>query len=256
MAARGLNTLRAVVVACLSALVWISPAGADTYTVEWDGSGDHATIQDAIDDASDTDVIELGDGTFTGEGNRDISFPGKSITVRSQSGAPWACVIDADGSASGPLSGVVEEPLLRDRFQNLLGDRCVSGGSPVGIVWEVGAFPCVGGSERFGHVDPGDPVLGSDSGNQPAGGGAPGAHDPRLEARGRDLSPLRHHHHQNRQPVLLARREQIVHAPGHRLQGAAAGVRDLVPDRARPEVDEREKAALSDHAGRQRVLLS
>ncbi|MCD4690159.1 right-handed parallel beta-helix repeat-containing protein [bacterium] len=67
---------------------------ADTLVVLPDGTGDFPTIQAAIVAAINGDIVELGDGTFTGEGNHDIDFLGKAITVRSVSGNPEACVID------------------------------------------------------------------------------------------------------------------------------------------------------------------
>jgi hypothetical protein len=63
------------------------------------GGGDFPTIQAAVDSASSGDVVELGDGTFRGPGNRDVDFLGKAITIRSESGDPAACVIDCEGSA-------------------------------------------------------------------------------------------------------------------------------------------------------------
>ena len=74
------------------------PACAATHVVKPDGSGDYTTIQDAIDAAGGGDIIELTDGTFTGNGNRDIDYGGKAITIRSQSGNPASCVIDCGGS--------------------------------------------------------------------------------------------------------------------------------------------------------------
>jgi hypothetical protein len=41
-------------------------------------------------------VIELADGTFTGEGNWEISFAGKAVTVRTQSGYVEAFFIDSE----------------------------------------------------------------------------------------------------------------------------------------------------------------
>jgi hypothetical protein len=70
---------------------------ATTYVVHPDGTGDFPTIQDAILAATDGDVIELTDGTFRSDGNRDIDYLGKAITVRSQSGNPEACIIDCEG---------------------------------------------------------------------------------------------------------------------------------------------------------------
>ena len=51
--------------------------------VDDDGPADYSTIQAAIDDANDGDIILLADGTYTGNGNRDIDFHGKAITLRS-----------------------------------------------------------------------------------------------------------------------------------------------------------------------------
>ncbi|MCG3132017.1 MAG: hypothetical protein FLDDKLPJ_02827 [Phycisphaerae bacterium] len=62
---------------------------------------DDATIQGAIDEAIEGDIVELADGVYTGDGNRDLSFRGKAITVRSANG-PKACVIDCEGNPSAP----------------------------------------------------------------------------------------------------------------------------------------------------------
>jgi hypothetical protein len=50
-------------------------------------------------------VILLGDGTYTGHGNCDIDFRGKSIVVRSQDRDPSRCTIDCEGSALVPHHG-------------------------------------------------------------------------------------------------------------------------------------------------------
>ncbi|MCK4427948.1 MAG: hypothetical protein KAW16_05655 [candidate division Zixibacteria bacterium] len=80
---------------------------ARTYLVKPDGTGDFPTIQAAINTACNGDTIDLLDGTFSGSGNRDISFKGKAITVRSQSGNAEACVIDCEGSEADPHRGFV-----------------------------------------------------------------------------------------------------------------------------------------------------
>jgi hypothetical protein len=72
-----------------------------TYIVRPDGTGDFATIQDAIDGIEDGDIIELTDGTFTGPGNRNIVVNEVSLRIRSQSGDPRSCIIDCDGGFGG-----------------------------------------------------------------------------------------------------------------------------------------------------------
>jgi hypothetical protein len=81
-------------------LVAVWPAGAAIYTVNPDGSGDYPTIQTALDAAADGDAIQLGDGVFTGDGNRDLDFAGKSIVVASASTNAEACVIDCQATAN------------------------------------------------------------------------------------------------------------------------------------------------------------
>jgi len=44
---------------------------------------EYPTIQAAIDDCNDGDIVIIAPGTYTGPGNRDIDFKGKVITVRS-----------------------------------------------------------------------------------------------------------------------------------------------------------------------------
>jgi len=77
---------------------YIMPEVESPITVKPDGTGDLSSIRVAISAASDGDTILLTDGTFTGEGNRDIDFQGKSVTVLSQSGDPNSCTIDCEGS--------------------------------------------------------------------------------------------------------------------------------------------------------------
>jgi predicted outer membrane repeat protein len=55
------------------------------------------TIQAGIDAAVDGDTVLVADGTYTGDGNRDIDFFGKAIVVMSENG-PSNCIIDCDGS--------------------------------------------------------------------------------------------------------------------------------------------------------------
>jgi flagellar hook protein FlgE len=73
-------------------------------TVDDDGQADYSTIQDAIDAAVDGDTVVVADGTYSGEGNRDIDFAGKAITLQSENG-PDNCIIDCDGTEDEPHRG-------------------------------------------------------------------------------------------------------------------------------------------------------
>ncbi len=58
---------------------------------------DYSTIQAAIDASTDGDTILVAPGTYIGDGNRDIDFKGKAITVKSEQG-PQTCIIDCQGT--------------------------------------------------------------------------------------------------------------------------------------------------------------
>ena len=88
-------------------LIGAFPVGCGIFDVEADGSGMFSTIQEALDAAVDGVVVELGDGVYAGDGNRDLCFFGKLLTLRSASGDPFACVVDCGGSSTEPHRGLV-----------------------------------------------------------------------------------------------------------------------------------------------------
>ena len=59
--------------------------------------GYYPSIKAAIDAAEDGDVVLVADGIYKGDGNRDISFLGKSISLKSENG-PEYCTIDCEGN--------------------------------------------------------------------------------------------------------------------------------------------------------------
>ncbi len=64
----------------------------------------YETIQAAIEVARGGDVVIVADGTYTGEGNCDIDFGGKAITLSSENG-PENCIIDCNGTEDEPHRG-------------------------------------------------------------------------------------------------------------------------------------------------------
>ena len=72
---------------------------------------DYATIQEAIDAAADREntIILVADGIYKGEGNRNIDFRGKAITVTSQNGAEKT-IINCERAGRGFIFNNKEGP--------------------------------------------------------------------------------------------------------------------------------------------------
>jgi len=88
-----------ITIAILTIGLVAGPAAATTWTVNADGSGDFATIQAAIDGATNGDIIELEAATFTGAGNIGVDFKGKAVTVNGA--GIGATVIDCESNDRG-----------------------------------------------------------------------------------------------------------------------------------------------------------
>ncbi|UCC23488.1 MAG: hypothetical protein JSW23_05405, partial [Planctomycetota bacterium] len=104
--------------------------------------GDYNTIQAAVDVVWHGDIVVVADGVYTGDGNRDIDFKGKAITVKSENG-PENCIIDCNGSEAEPHRGF-----------------CFHSGEDVNSV--LGGLAIINGWERRGggvYCDRSSPVI-------------------------------------------------------------------------------------------------
>lgn len=68
---------------CILFVLAAIPCGARTIYVDANAPADFDNIQAAIDDANDGDIVEIAPGTYIGQGNNNIEFKCKAITVRS-----------------------------------------------------------------------------------------------------------------------------------------------------------------------------
>jgi len=91
-----------VLIPIFAFLLFAVSSQARTITVDDNIPADYNNIQEAINDSNDGDIIVVGPGTYTGDGNRDIDFNGKAITVRSidpnDPNIVAATIIDCNGT--------------------------------------------------------------------------------------------------------------------------------------------------------------
>ena len=71
---------------------------ANTGTENGSASNPYNTIQEGIDNANDGDMVVVMDGVYSGAQNRNISWSGKHLTVRSQNGADDCIINGASGN--------------------------------------------------------------------------------------------------------------------------------------------------------------
>jgi hypothetical protein len=100
--------------------------------VDATGGGDYLTIQDAVDAAATCDTILVAPGTYTGPANRNISFGGKNIVLKSQEGRA-STIIDCEHQDRGFLfvdgedeSAIVQGFTVRNGLGSGGGIRCVN----------------------------------------------------------------------------------------------------------------------------------
>jgi parallel beta-helix repeat protein len=120
----------------------------------------YATIQAAIDACVTGDVVLIAPGTYMGEGNRDIDFKGKAITVRGAAG-PKSCIIDCNATRedhhrgflfrSGETADSVLQGLsIRNGYSNKGGGVFCDASSPTILNCIITHCTVYGGSSGWG----------------------------------------------------------------------------------------------------------
>jgi hypothetical protein len=86
--------------------VILIPASSVTHSAVLSVPSEYSNIQSAVNSATDGDTVLISNGTYQGNGNRDIDLMGKAVQVVSVSGF-LNCVIDCEGSATQYHRGFV-----------------------------------------------------------------------------------------------------------------------------------------------------
>jgi hypothetical protein len=102
-------------VACMAVLLlvvscewegYVDPGNTGSRLTVLEVPGRYQTIQEAIDAAFDGDTVVVASGSYTGEGNYDIRFNKKTITVKSEKG-PDSTTIFCGGTSADPKRGFI-----------------------------------------------------------------------------------------------------------------------------------------------------
>lgn len=102
------------------------------------------SIQEAILASLSGDIIKVRDGLYSGNGNRNLLFGGKQLTVESENG-PQSCILDAGGTSSSAQRHIELNPT--DSHQIIVRGLTFSGGRMGGNTTakqQGGAISCIG----------------------------------------------------------------------------------------------------------------
>jgi len=88
------------------------------------------TIQEMIDQATEGDTVLIPDGTYTGEGNKNLDFYGKNIVLKSING-PESVVIDCEWNGRGFYFHSGEDQNAKVEGFTILHGRSLTGGGGI-----------------------------------------------------------------------------------------------------------------------------
>jgi parallel beta-helix repeat protein len=102
--------------------------------------GNQPTIQAGIDASASGDTVQVAEGTYSGEGNREIDFGGKNIVLVSENG-PENTIIDCDAGPSDAhwavylhngedSSSIIDGFTITNAYSDELGAIYIDGSSP------------------------------------------------------------------------------------------------------------------------------
>ncbi|MCA9750909.1 MAG: right-handed parallel beta-helix repeat-containing protein [Gemmatimonadetes bacterium] len=141
-------------IACV-VLVASRLAGATTYHLNADGTGDFPTIADAAAVVVDGDVILLADGVYSGPGNT-LAASVREVELRSESGRPGNCEIHGRAVWRGLIDGIrFVDPPVPVNLRNATIRNCEIVGGPQGGL--VMLYDCV--AENVSVRDGGQPAV-------------------------------------------------------------------------------------------------
>lgn len=87
---------------CLVSLLLLLFSASGAWVATLHVPDEYGTIQDGIDASVDGDTVLVADGTYTGEGSKNLTYEGRAIAVVSENGA-GVTVIDCEGDGRGFL---------------------------------------------------------------------------------------------------------------------------------------------------------
>ncbi len=128
--------LAPIVMITLAIAVVAIPAGAQSITVDASGKGDYLTIQEGLDAAVEGGEVVVVAGTYTGDGNRDLDFGTKKLTLMSTGGASET-IIDCEAEHNHRCidfnGGGQDTTYVIDGFTFANGRMVISGSDGAGI---------------------------------------------------------------------------------------------------------------------------